>query len=135
MKRKEEHRLSVSRRVKRFVRYMDKTFPLEKSNGVPWHHCINLDTMRVEDAATCPMAQVVGVAGGDFYAACERMGIDVKNERELQHAGLLPYNAESDDKPWTVDYRALELKKLNAAIHAEVAERYRQQPRGISLVA
>lgn len=135
MKRNDEHRLSTARRAERFLRYMDKTFPLEKSNGVPWHHCINLDTMRIEDAATCPMAQVVGVAGGDFYKACERMGIDVKNERELQHAGLLPYNAPADDKPWTVDYRALELEKLNTAIRAKIAQRYRERPRGISLVA
>ncbi len=135
MKRNDEHRLSVPRRAERFLRYMDKTFPLEKSNWVPWHHCIDLTTMRVEDRETCPMAQVVGVAGGDFYAACNRMGIDVKNERELQHAGLLPYNSASDDKPWTMDWRALEIKKLNVAIHAKIAERYEQRPRGISLVA
>lgn len=135
MKRNYEHRLSIARRAKRFLRYMDATFPLEKSHSVPWHHCINLETMRIEDAASCPMAQVVGVADGDFYAACERMRIDVKNERELQHAGLLPYNVPSDDKPWTLDYRALEIKKLNTAIRAEIARRYEERPLRISLVA
>ncbi len=135
MKRNDEHRLSIERRARRFLRYMDRTFPLEKSNWVPWHHCIHLETMRVEDATTCPIAQVVGVAGGDFYAACERMGINVKDERELQHAGLLPYNSPSDDKPWTVDYRALEIAKLNVALRAKVAERYRHRPKRISLIA
>ncbi len=132
MKRDDEHRLSVSRRAEVFVRLMDTVFGAK--NGVPWHHCIDLTDMDVGDAKKCPVAQIVGVAGGDFYAACKYAGIEI-NDRILQHAGVLFYNAESDDKPWTLDWRALEINKLNVHIRAKIEQRYREVPKRISLIA
>lgn len=126
MRRDDEHRLSVTRRAELFVRLMDKIFP--PRNGVPWHHCIDMTTVHVGNAKTCPVAQIVGVAGGDFYSACSYAGIEV-NDRMLQHAGVLFYNAKSDDKPWTLDWRAVEIDKLNRAIRTKIEQRYLEQPK------
>ncbi len=126
MKRDEEHRLSVSRRAVCFVQLMDRVFGAK--NGVPWHHCIDITDMDVGNAKRCPVAQIVGVAGGDFYAACRYTGIEI-NDRILQHAGVLFYNVKSDNKPWTLDWRKLEIEKLNRALRAKIEQRYLEQPK------
>ncbi len=131
MKRNEEHRISTKRRALRFMRLMDVLFPPERNHGVPWHHCINLSTMRIDDPLTCPVAQIVGVAGGDFQSACKYAGIEL-NQRELQHAGILLYNFASDDKRWVLDWAKAEADKLSPAIHAKIAERYLEQPKAVA---
>lgn len=128
MKRDEEHRLSTKRRAVRFMRLMDALFPPERNHGIPWHHCINLSVMRIDDPLTCPVAQVVGIAGGDFQSACKYAGIEL-NQRELQHAGILLYNHASDDKRWVLDWARLEGEKLTTAIRPKIEQRYKEQPK------
>ncbi len=128
MKRVEEHRLSCVRRAELFLRFMDETFPTDAGNGIPWHHCIDLTTMRIENVHTCPIAQVVGVAGGDYYSACKRAGIAL-NQRKLQHAGVLLYNLTKHNRKWTVDYAAREAETLNRLISEKIRQRYEEHPK------
>jgi hypothetical protein len=141
MKQHKAYRLSTTRRGVHFLRLMDEVFPPHLNHGVPWHHCINLDTMRVMDKETCPVAQILNIVGGDFKKACERSGIALKSNRELQHAGILLYNSsvrpdqgkyrESDKKAagWTMNYDTMETTKLQAEIAARIAQRYERFPR------
>lgn len=137
MKRDKEHRLSIPRRAVLFPKFMDATFPLERNHGVPWHHCINVQTVRVDLSPLCPIAQVVGVAGGDFVNACKYAKIAIG--REMQHAGLLLYNAWLDPTSdryafnmraanWSIDYAAIEAERLTIAIREKIEQRYREWP-------
>lgn len=141
MKKREAYRLSTKRRGSHFLKLMDEVFSPAKSNGVLWHHCIDLQTMLVMDKETCPVAQIMNAVGGDFNMANAKSELNKKSHRELQHAGLLLYNtaarrehnkhrdSEKRAAGWTVDYDELEVAKLQAEIHARIAQRYAEQPR------